>query len=44
MRRTVAQIVVDTLSQLELPLPELSDKDKSQIAFVKAELESEKRK
>ena len=44
MRRTVAQIVVDTLSQLELPLPELSDKDRAQIAFVKAELESEKRK
>jgi len=44
MRRTVAQIVVDTLTQLELPLPELSDKDRAQIAFVKAELESEKRK
>jgi len=25
MRRTVAQIVVDTLTQLELPLPELSE-------------------
>jgi PPK2 family polyphosphate:nucleotide phosphotransferase len=44
MRRTVAQIVVDTLGQLDLPAPELSEKSRSQLAFVKAELEAEKKK
>jgi PPK2 family polyphosphate:nucleotide phosphotransferase len=43
MRRTVAQIVVDTLEQIELPLPELTEKQRSQLAFVKAELEAEKK-
>jgi PPK2 family polyphosphate:nucleotide phosphotransferase len=43
MRRTVAQIIVDTLEQIELPLPELTEKQRSQLAFVKAELEAEKK-
>jgi PPK2 family polyphosphate:nucleotide phosphotransferase len=43
MRRTIAQIVVDTLEQIELPLPELTEKQRSQLAFVKAELEAEKK-
>jgi PPK2 family polyphosphate:nucleotide phosphotransferase len=40
MRRTVAQIVVDTLKQVDLPCPELDDKTRSQLAFVRAELEA----
>lgn len=44
MRRTVAQIVVDTLEQLDIPLPEVSEKVRGQLAFVKAELETEMKK
>lgn len=44
MRRTVAEIVVDTLKQLDLPPPTLSDKDRAKLELVKAELESEQRK
>ena len=44
MRRTVAQIIVDTLKQVDLPCPELTDKARSQLAFVRAELEAEQAK
>jgi PPK2 family polyphosphate:nucleotide phosphotransferase len=40
MRRTVAETVVKTLSQLDLPAPELSDKDKALLAKARAELEA----
>ena len=42
MRRAVAEIVVDTLSQLDLPPPVLSDKARAELERVKAELEAEK--
>jgi len=41
MRRTVAEIVVDTMKQLDLPAPELGPKERAQLAMVKAELEAE---
>jgi len=41
MRRTVAEIIVDTLKQIDLPVPELTEKLRAQLAFVKAELETE---
>ena len=44
MRRTVAQIIVDTLEQIDLPSPELDEKTAAHLARVKAELESEKKK
>ena len=42
MRRTVAEIVVGTISQLDLPYPELSEKDRVALEKVKAELKAEK--
>jgi PPK2 family polyphosphate:nucleotide phosphotransferase len=44
MRRTVAEIIVDTLKQIDLPTPPLDEKQRAQLAFVKAELEAEKKK
>lgn len=44
MRRTVAEIIVETLKQIELPTPELDEKQRAQLAFVKAELETELKK
>lgn len=41
MRRAVADIIVDTLSQLDLPPPVVSDKVRADIDRVKAELEAE---
>ncbi len=43
MRRTVAEIVIRTLSQLDLPFPELADKDRVALEKVKAELEAERK-
>jgi hypothetical protein len=40
MRRAVAETVVKTLSQLDLPAPELSDKDRALLAKARAELEA----
>jgi len=42
MRRTVAEIVVKTLSQLELPVPELPEKDREALARARAALEAER--
>jgi PPK2 family polyphosphate:nucleotide phosphotransferase len=42
MRRAVADIIVDTVSQLDLPYPQLSDKDRAALERVKAELKAEK--
>jgi PPK2 family polyphosphate:nucleotide phosphotransferase len=44
MRRAVAEIIVDTLKQIDLPTPDITEKQRAQLAFVKAELEAEKRK
>ena len=44
MRRTVAEIIVDTLKQLDLKPPELDSKDRDALVKIKAELESEKKK
>ncbi|MBX3156394.1 MAG: polyphosphate kinase 2 family protein [Deltaproteobacteria bacterium] len=41
MRRAVAEIVVDTLEQLELPPPPLSDKDRAALEAARRELEAE---
>jgi PPK2 family polyphosphate:nucleotide phosphotransferase len=41
LRRTVAQIIVDTLKQLDMPTPDLTDKQRSQVELVKTELEAE---
>jgi len=43
MRRTVADIVVSTLSQLELPPPVVSEKVAAEIERVKKQLEDEQR-
>lgn len=42
MRRTVADIVVDTVSQLDLPAPVVSDKVAAEIELVKKQLASER--
>lgn len=42
MRRVVAEIVVETLSQLKLPAPVVSDENRVELERVKAELEAEK--
>lgn len=42
MRRTVAEIVVDTLKQLELPYPQLADKDRVALEAARKELEAER--
>ena len=44
MRRAVAEIVVDTMKQLDMPPPGLDDKDKAMLTQFKAELGSEKKK
>ena len=44
MRRTVAEIIVDTMKQLDLKPPEIDAKDRDALAKIKAELESEKKK
>ncbi len=41
MRRTVAEIVVDTVSQLDMPPPVVSDKVAAEIERVKKQLQSE---
>lgn len=41
MRKAVAEIIVETLSQLDLPYPELAPKDLAQLERVRAELEHE---
>lgn len=41
MRRTVADIVVKTLAQLDLPAPTVSDETLEELERVKAELEAE---
>ena len=41
MRKTIAEIVVKTLSQLEIPYPELAEKDLAELERVRAELEHE---
>jgi PPK2 family polyphosphate:nucleotide phosphotransferase len=43
MRHAVADVVVATLSQLELPAPTLSDKDKAALLAAKQRLEAEKK-
>ena len=40
MRRTVAQIIVDTLGQLDLPPPPIDEKDRAALAKIKRELEA----
>jgi PPK2 family polyphosphate:nucleotide phosphotransferase len=40
MRRTVAEIIVQTVCQLDLSPPQLSDKDQAALAKVRAELEA----
>jgi PPK2 family polyphosphate:nucleotide phosphotransferase len=42
MRRAVAEIVVDTLKQLELPYPQLGDKDRAALEAARKELEAER--
>jgi PPK2 family polyphosphate:nucleotide phosphotransferase len=42
MRRTVAEIVVSTLKQLDLPYPQLNDKDRAALEQARKELEEEK--
>lgn len=44
MRRAVAEIVVATLSQLEMPLPVLGDRDRSALELARKELEAERAK
>jgi polyphosphate kinase 2 (PPK2 family) len=41
MRRAVAEIVVDTLRQLELPYPVLGDKDRVALEAARKQLEAE---
>lgn len=41
MRRAVAEIVVETLKQLDLPYPQLGDKDRAALEQAKKELEAE---
>ncbi len=42
MRRAVAEIVVDTLKQLDLPYPQLADKDRAALEQARKELEAER--
>ncbi len=42
MRRTVAEIVVSTLKQLDIPYPQLGDKDRAALEQARKELEEEK--
>jgi PPK2 family polyphosphate:nucleotide phosphotransferase len=42
MRRAVAEIVVGTLKQLDLPFPELSDRDRAALEAARKELEAER--
>ena len=44
MRRTVAQIVVDTLAQLDLPPPPMDEKDRAALAKIKVELEASQKR
>ncbi|MBA2544444.1 MAG: polyphosphate kinase 2 family protein [Deltaproteobacteria bacterium] len=44
MRRAVAEIIVDTLRQLELPYPVLGDKDRAALESARKELEGEQAK
>ncbi len=44
MRRAVAEIVVDTLKQLDLPYPQLGDKDRAALEQARKELEAERLK
>jgi polyphosphate kinase 2 (PPK2 family) len=44
MRRAVAEIVVGTLKQLEIPYPQLSEKDRTALELARKELEAEKKK
>jgi PPK2 family polyphosphate:nucleotide phosphotransferase len=41
MRRAVAEVIVDTLKQLELPPPLLTDKDRAALEAARRELEAE---
>jgi PPK2 family polyphosphate:nucleotide phosphotransferase len=41
MRRAVAEVIVDTIDQLELPPPPLSDKDRLALDTARRELEAE---
>ena len=41
MRRTVAEIVVDTMKQLDLPYPQLNEKDRAALEIARKELEAE---
>ncbi len=43
MRRTVAEIVADTLGQLPLSYPKPSDRDRPRLEAARAELEAERR-
>jgi polyphosphate kinase 2 (PPK2 family) len=42
MRRAVADIVVDTFAQLPLEYPKVDDKMRTEMAKIRAELESQK--
>ncbi len=41
MRRAVAEIVVDTMKQLDLPYPQLNEKDRALLEIARKELEAE---
>lgn len=43
MRRAVAETIVATLEQLEIPWPELSERDRSELERARRELEAEAR-
>jgi PPK2 family polyphosphate:nucleotide phosphotransferase len=43
MRRAVSEIVVDTLKQLDMPYPEVSDKARAELEKARRELEAEAR-
>jgi hypothetical protein len=44
MRRAVADIIVKTLSQLHMPAPEMTEKNRIALEKARAELEAESKK
>ena len=42
MRRAVAEIVVDTIKQLDIPYPQLDDKNRAALDAARKELEAER--